>query len=48
MKLTHPDRLYWPEAGVTKAGLADYYAQVWKRMAPFVVVRRLALLAVPA
>ena len=25
VKLTHPDRLYWPDVGVTKEGLADYY-----------------------
>ncbi len=35
--LTHPDRIYWPKEGVTKQGLADYYAQVWPFMAPFVV-----------
>ncbi len=46
-RLTHPDRLYWPEAGVTKEGLADYYAAVWKHMAPFVVARPLALLRCP-
>jgi len=45
--LTHPDRLYWPDEGVTKQGLADYYAQVWSRMAPFVVERPLALLRSP-
>lgn len=45
--LTHPDRLYWPEAGVTKEGLADYYMQVWPRMAPFIVDRPLALLRCP-
>jgi bifunctional non-homologous end joining protein LigD len=45
--LTHPDRLYWPDDGVTKAGLADYYAEVWSRMAPFVVDRPLALLRCP-
>lgn len=45
--LTHPDRLYWPEAGVTKEGLADYYIQVWPRMAPFIVDRPLALLRCP-
>jgi bifunctional non-homologous end joining protein LigD len=47
VKLTHPDRLYWPESGVTKEGLAQYYAEVWKRMAPFVVGRPLALLRCP-
>ena len=33
-RLTHPDRVYWPDVGVTKQGLADYYAEVWPRMAP--------------
>ena len=47
MTLTHPDRLYWPDDGVTKEGLADYYAEVWSRMAPFVVERPLALLRCP-
>lgn len=47
VRLTHPDRLYWPDAGVTKAGLADYYAQVWRRLAPFVVNRPLALVRCP-
>ena len=45
--LTHPDRVYWPDAGVTKEGLADYYVQVWRRMAPFVVNRPLALVRGP-
>ncbi|MGO4334080.1 DNA ligase D [Labrys sp. KB_33_2] len=47
VKLTHPDRLYWPQEGVTKEGLADYYAEVWRAMAPFVVGRPLALLRCP-
>lgn len=45
--LTHPDRIYWPKEGVTKQGLADYYAQVWPFMAPFVVDRPLSLLRCP-
>ena len=47
VRLTHPDRLYWPEAGVTKEGLADYYAMVWPLIAPFIVDRPLALLRCP-
>ena len=47
IKFTHPDRLYWPDDGVTKEGLADYYAQVWRHIAPFVVNRPLALLRCP-
>ncbi len=45
--LTHPDRIYWPDEGVTKQGLSDYYAQVWRFMEPFVVNRPLALLRCP-
>jgi len=47
VKLTHPDRVYWKDAGVTKEGLANYYTQVWPKMAPFVVSRPLALLRCP-
>lgn len=46
--LTHPDRLYWPDDGVTKEGLADYYADIWPRIAPYVVGRPLALLRCPS
>jgi bifunctional non-homologous end joining protein LigD len=45
--LTHPDRIYWKDAGVTKQGLASYYAQVWRFMAPHVVGRPVALLRCP-
>jgi bifunctional non-homologous end joining protein LigD len=47
VKLTHPDRVYWPDEGVTKEGLADYYTDVWERMEPFVTGRPLALLRSP-
>ncbi len=47
VRLTHPDRIYWPDAGVTKQGLADYYAEVWPRMAPHLVNRPVALLRCP-
>ncbi|WP_333826747.1 DNA ligase D [Pararhodobacter sp.] len=47
VKLTHPDRVYWPGAGVTKEGVAHYYADVWRFMAPHVINRPLALLRCP-
>jgi bifunctional non-homologous end joining protein LigD len=47
VRLTHPDRVYWNDAGVTKEGLAEYYAQVWPWMAPTVVSRPLALVRCP-
>ncbi|MFG1283460.1 DNA ligase D [Xanthobacter autotrophicus] len=47
VRLTHPDRVYWPDVGLTKEGLADYYAEVWQHMAPFVAGRPLALLRCP-
>ncbi len=46
-RLTHPDRLYWEDAGVTKQGLADYYIEAWRRMGPYIVGRPLALVRCP-
>ena len=47
VKLTHPDRVYWPDVGVTKQGLADYYAEAWRLIEPFIVGRALALVRCP-
>ena len=47
VKLTHPDRVYWEDVGVTKEDLADYYGQVWKWMRPHVIGRPLALVRCP-
>ncbi len=45
--LTHPDRIYWRDAGVTKEALAKYYKKIWKRMRPHVTGRVLALVRCP-
>ncbi|RYH93970.1 MAG: DNA ligase D, partial [Acetobacteraceae bacterium] len=47
IKLSHPERVYWPEEGLTKADLADYYTAVWPWIAPHVTGRPLALLRCP-
>jgi len=46
--LTHPDRVYWVDVGVTKEDLAEYYVGVWDWMAPHVVGRPLAIVRCPA
>ena len=45
--LTHPDRVLWPDAGVTKQGLAEFYAEIWPWISPHVVNRPLALVRCP-
>jgi len=47
VRLSHPDRIYWPDAGVTKEDLAEYYVGVWGMMAPHVVDRPLAVVRAP-
>ena len=47
VRFTHPDRVYWADAGVTKQDLAEYYRSVWDWMAPHLVSRPLALLRCP-
>ncbi len=47
VRFTHPDRIYWPDVGVTKQELADYYTAVWDYMAPQVVDYPLSLVRCP-
>jgi bifunctional non-homologous end joining protein LigD len=47
VRFTHPERVYWADAGVTKQDLADYYRSIWDWMAPHLVSRPLALLRCP-
>ena len=45
--LTHPDRIYWPDVGVTKKDLADYYVSVWDWIKPQIRGRALSLVRAP-
>jgi bifunctional non-homologous end joining protein LigD len=47
-RLSNPDRVLWPDAGVTKAQLAEYLESVSSRLLPQVARRPLALLRCPA
>src|SRR5713101_3321617 len=48
IKLTHPERLLWPESGITKQGLADYYADIADWILPHIAGRVLSLLRCPS
>jgi bifunctional non-homologous end joining protein LigD len=47
VSLSNPDKLLWPEAGVSKSDLLAYYERVWPRMERFVVNRPLSLVRAP-
>src|ERR1039458_10138814 len=36
VRLSHPDRVYWEDAGVSKRDLAEFYTHIWKWMRPHV------------
>lgn len=46
-RLTNPERVFWPEQGITKAGLAEYYLAVAEWMLPHIAGRALTLLRCP-
>lgn len=45
--LTNPDRVYWEDVDLTKRGLAQYYTDVWKWIAPHITGRVLSLVRCP-
>ena len=47
VRLTHPDRVYWPDVGITKRDLAEYYVGVWDWIRPHIVGRALSLVRAP-
>jgi bifunctional non-homologous end joining protein LigD len=48
VKLSHPERILWPEAGITKQGLADYYVDIADWIVPHIAGRVLSLLRCPS
>jgi len=45
--LSSPDKMLWPEAGISKQGLLDYYERAWPRIERFIVNRPLSLVRAP-
>ncbi|WP_158044884.1 non-homologous end-joining DNA ligase [Skermanella pratensis] len=46
--LTHPDRVLWPDQGVSKCALAEYYADIADRILSHVANRPLTLVRCPS
>jgi bifunctional non-homologous end joining protein LigD len=47
VQLSHPDKVLYPDNGITKRDVADYYAGVQEWMLPHIIERPLALVRCP-
>ena len=47
VRLTHPDRVLYPEQGLTKRGLAEYYVEVAPWILPHIAHRPLSIVRCP-
>lgn len=47
VRVTNPDKVFWPDAGYTKGDLCRYYASIAPRMLPFLRGRPLVLVRHP-
>jgi bifunctional non-homologous end joining protein LigD len=47
-RLTHPERILWPEPGITKEGLAEFYADIADWILPHLKGRVLSLVRCPS
>ncbi len=43
IELTHPDKLYYPDAGITKAGVFDFYRRIAPHLLPYLRDRPVTL-----
>jgi bifunctional non-homologous end joining protein LigD len=43
VRISNPDKEFWPEEGYTKADLAEYYQEIFSKLAPWVKDRMLTL-----
>ena len=48
IRLTHPDRVLWEGQGITKLGLAEYYAEIAPYVLPHLVDRPITLVRCPS
>src|SRR3712207_6355921 len=47
VRLSNPDKVLWPEQGITKAELADHYVAMAERMLPHVAYRPVTMVRCP-
>ncbi|HEX8449477.1 MAG TPA: ATP-dependent DNA ligase, partial [Allosphingosinicella sp.] len=47
VRLSNPDKILYPEQGITKSRLADYYVAVADRMLPHVAFRPVTMVRCP-
>lgn len=47
LEISHPGRVYFPEAGITKEEVVNYYEQVWPYMQPYLKNRPVTLHVYP-
>ena len=47
MRLSHPDRVLYPQQGLTKRGLAEYYVEIADWILPHLAGRPLSLVRCP-
>ena len=45
--ITHPDKVFWPKEGYTKADLVDYYRTIARWMLPYLKDRPVMIVRYP-
>src|SRR5688572_9962713 len=43
VRISHPDKIFWPDEGITKLDVVRFYAEIFAHLAPYVRGRLLSL-----